>query len=184
MVVGGAAPGVAMPTLHPVEVVIGGVALLPMFAGLHPTLVGLYQVNAVVPDVPAGEAVPIQLRISGVTSTDQATIAVSQAVAAQKLAFHKSSNKNSTPPKENPAIQAKLTPRQEFVRIGLGSVEPDEHAGIVDLTELFVGLASANGIALFARSAAHSWSLSLLARASRSDSAMRTGLEVNSMPIR
>ena len=56
-----------------------------MFAGLHPTLVGLYQVNAVVPDVPAGEAVPIQLRISAVTSTDQATIAVSQALAAQNL---------------------------------------------------------------------------------------------------
>lgn len=85
MVVSGAAPGVAMPPLHPVEVVIGGVAVLPMFAGLHPTLVGLYQVNAVVPDVPAGEAVPIQLRISGVTSTDQATIAVSQALAAQNL---------------------------------------------------------------------------------------------------
>jgi hypothetical protein len=48
------------------------------FSGLSPQFVGVYQVNAAVPQgAPTGNAVPLQFQIGGLASTSQATIAVS-----------------------------------------------------------------------------------------------------------
>lgn len=55
---------------------IGGAGATASFSGLSPGFVGLYQVNAQVPeDVPTGDAVPVILTIGGVTS-NTVTIAV------------------------------------------------------------------------------------------------------------
>ena len=55
---------------------IGGVAARVSFSGLAPTLVGVYQVNIVVPaDTPVSDAVPLVLSIGGVDS-NKVTIAV------------------------------------------------------------------------------------------------------------
>jgi uncharacterized protein (TIGR03437 family) len=51
--------------MSPVTLRIGGVPAQVMFAGLTPGQVGLYQINAVVPQVPAGEAVPVQIEVAG-----------------------------------------------------------------------------------------------------------------------
>ena len=57
-------------------VTIGGVEAPIQFSGLSPGLVGLYQVNARVPeDAPRGEAVPLALTIGGVKS-NTVTVAV------------------------------------------------------------------------------------------------------------
>ncbi|HWE50023.1 MAG TPA: IPT/TIG domain-containing protein, partial [Bryobacteraceae bacterium] len=61
-------------TIAPVHVTVGGIDAPVVFAGLTPTLVGLYQVDAQVPDgAPAGDAIPVTIAI-----TDPATGAVSQ----------------------------------------------------------------------------------------------------------
>jgi uncharacterized protein (TIGR03437 family) len=61
------------------EVLIGGVSARVDFAGLTPELPGVYQLNVVVPEgAPAGNAVPLQIRVGGITTTDQVTMAVSQ----------------------------------------------------------------------------------------------------------
>ena len=61
----------ALPT-----VTIGGVAARVLFSGLVPGFVGLYQVNAQVPDdCPSGESVPVVLTASGVQS-NTVTVAV------------------------------------------------------------------------------------------------------------
>jgi uncharacterized protein (TIGR03437 family) len=61
----------AIPT-----VTVGGVPALVSFSGLAPGYVGLYQVNLQVPsNAPAGDAVPVILKIGGVTS-NTATIAI------------------------------------------------------------------------------------------------------------
>jgi uncharacterized protein (TIGR03437 family) len=49
-------------------VTIGGVTANVSFSGLAPGFVGLYQVNALVPDIGAGSAVPVAISIGGVTS--------------------------------------------------------------------------------------------------------------------
>jgi uncharacterized protein (TIGR03437 family) len=55
---------------------IGGVAATVSFSGLAPTLVGVYQVNIVVPtDTPVSDAVPFVLSIGGLDS-NKVTIAV------------------------------------------------------------------------------------------------------------
>jgi uncharacterized protein (TIGR03437 family) len=47
------------------------------FSGLSPQFVGVYQLNVVVPDnPPAGDSVPIQIQIGGITSSTQAKVAV------------------------------------------------------------------------------------------------------------
>ena len=57
-------------------VTIGGVSATVNFSGLAPGFVGLYQVNATVPDnVPTGDAVPVVLNIGGAAS-NTVTIAV------------------------------------------------------------------------------------------------------------
>lgn len=59
------------------EVLIGGVSARVDFAGLTPEFPGVYQLNVVVPDgVTPGNALPLQLRIGGITTTDQVTMAV------------------------------------------------------------------------------------------------------------
>ncbi len=57
------------PTVNPVGVTIGGVPATVNFAGLTPGSVGLYQVNAVVPDgVPPGDAVEVVITAAGQAS--------------------------------------------------------------------------------------------------------------------
>jgi uncharacterized protein (TIGR03437 family) len=59
-------------------VLIGGMAAQLQFSGLSPQFVGVNQVNATVPSgVPVGNAVPLQIQIGGLTSTNQVVIAVS-----------------------------------------------------------------------------------------------------------
>jgi len=61
-------------TIAPVTVTIGGIDAPVVFAGLTPTLVGLYQVDAQVPaGAPVGDAIPVVVSV-----TDPATGAVSQ----------------------------------------------------------------------------------------------------------
>jgi uncharacterized protein (TIGR03437 family) len=56
-------------TQSPVTVSIGGQIASVAFAGLTPTLVGLYQVNVVMPaGVTPGNAVPVMLTVAGQTS--------------------------------------------------------------------------------------------------------------------
>lgn len=63
-------------TVNAVSVGIGGVSVTPLFSGLTPGFVGLYQVNAVVPNgVAAGNQVPVTLTVAGQTSPP-VTIAV------------------------------------------------------------------------------------------------------------
>ncbi len=66
-------------TLTTPTVLIGGIQAPPvLFSGLSPQFVGVYQVNAAVPQgVTSGNAVPLQIQIGGLTSTNQATIAIS-----------------------------------------------------------------------------------------------------------
>jgi len=73
---GALAPGSPPATVQaPVSVTIGGVNAPVSFAGLAPGFIGLYQVNAQVPTVPAGNSVPVVMMQGGVTS-NTATIAV------------------------------------------------------------------------------------------------------------
>jgi uncharacterized protein (TIGR03437 family) len=61
----------------PPAVLIGGQEATLHFSGLAPQFPGVNQLNATVPSgAPTGNAVPIQLRLAGITTTDQATIAV------------------------------------------------------------------------------------------------------------
>ena len=75
----GAAPGndlrnaATQPT-----VLIGGVAAQVAFAGLSPQFVGVNQINVVVPAVPTPGAVPLQIQVGDLTSSDKATIAVAK----------------------------------------------------------------------------------------------------------
>lgn len=56
----------------------GGVAGQVQFSGLNPYYVGLYQLNVqIMPGTPTGDAVPIQIQMGNVISTDKVTIAVS-----------------------------------------------------------------------------------------------------------
>ena len=52
------------------NVTIGGIQAMVNFSGLAPGFVGLYQVNAQVPqDAPPGDAIPVMLNIGGATSS-------------------------------------------------------------------------------------------------------------------
>jgi uncharacterized protein (TIGR03437 family) len=64
-------------TLTQPTVMVGGTAAQVTFSGLSPQFVGVNQVNAMVASgTPTGNAVPLQLQIGGLTSTNQVTIAV------------------------------------------------------------------------------------------------------------
>lgn len=58
------------------EVLFGGVPATPGFSGLSPEFPGINQINVVVPSGITGSAVPLQLRMGGVTSSDQVIIAI------------------------------------------------------------------------------------------------------------
>jgi uncharacterized protein (TIGR03437 family) len=69
-------PPLATTTTTPV-VTLGGKTCQVLFSGLVPDLVGLYQINIQVPSgVAAGAAVPLQISMGGVTSSNLVTIAV------------------------------------------------------------------------------------------------------------
>ena len=64
-------------TMTPPTVNIGGMPTMVSWAGASPQFFGVYQLNVMVPGgVPTGPAVPVQLSIGGVTSTDPVTIAL------------------------------------------------------------------------------------------------------------
>jgi uncharacterized protein (TIGR03437 family) len=68
-----------------VQVMIGGTAVTPSFAGLAPTMVGTYQVNVQLPaNMVTGTAVPVYLRITlsdgTVAQSNTVTMAVDEAV--------------------------------------------------------------------------------------------------------
>ena len=64
--------------LNPPMVLIGGMAAQVTFAGLSPQLVGVNQINVVIPTgTPTGNAVPLQIQAGGVNSNTVA-IAISQ----------------------------------------------------------------------------------------------------------
>ncbi len=63
------------------EVLIGGRPAQVLYAGLTPNVPGINQINVIVPaGVAAGDAVPLQIRSGGVTSTDRVTIAIDSAM--------------------------------------------------------------------------------------------------------
>ena len=62
------------------NVLIGGSAAEVSFSGLSPQFVGVYQLNVVVPlNATAGDAIPVQIEIGGVSTTKDATIAIGSA---------------------------------------------------------------------------------------------------------
>ncbi len=65
-------------TLVTPTVFVGGLTAQVMFSGLSPQFVGVNQLNIVVPNVPAGDAVPIVLNMGGIISPSNITIAVTQ----------------------------------------------------------------------------------------------------------
>ena len=65
---------VATPTVR-----VGGVQAQVVFSGLAPGFVGVNQINIVIaPGTPVGNAVPLQIEMGGITTSDKVTIAVSQ----------------------------------------------------------------------------------------------------------
>jgi uncharacterized protein (TIGR03437 family) len=63
-------------TVANTTVLIGNVNAQVFFAGLNPFFPGVYQLNIGVPQVPPGNAVPIQIQIGGVTSPSNIFIGV------------------------------------------------------------------------------------------------------------
>jgi uncharacterized protein (TIGR03437 family) len=76
---GGIPPtGTLVNTLTTPTVMVGGVTAQVLFSGLQPQFVGVNQVNIVIPNVPAGNTVPLQIQMGGITSPSNVTIAVTQ----------------------------------------------------------------------------------------------------------
>jgi uncharacterized protein (TIGR03437 family) len=58
-------------------VLIGGVEAPVLFSGLAPQFVGVNQVNILIPDnAPTGDAIPIQIRMNGITTSERTTLAI------------------------------------------------------------------------------------------------------------
>jgi uncharacterized protein (TIGR03437 family) len=58
-------------------VLVGGVPAQLVFSGMQPQFPGVYQINIVIaPGTPTGSAIPLQLEMNGITSTNLVTIAV------------------------------------------------------------------------------------------------------------
>jgi len=74
----GGIPSTLARTLTMPIVLVGGMQADVAFSGLQPQFVGVNQVNIVIPNVPPGNAVPLQIQMGGVTSPNNVTIAVSQ----------------------------------------------------------------------------------------------------------
>jgi uncharacterized protein (TIGR03437 family) len=62
---------VTVPTI-----LFGGIAVTPAFSGLTPQFPGVNQINVVVPNGITGNAVPLQIRVGGITSSDKVVIAI------------------------------------------------------------------------------------------------------------
>jgi uncharacterized protein (TIGR03437 family) len=59
-------------------VTVGGVNAQVVFSGIAPGFPGVYQINIIVPaGAPTGNAVPLQIQMGGITTSNQITIAVS-----------------------------------------------------------------------------------------------------------
>ncbi len=59
-------------------VLVGGVEAQLVFSGIQPQFPGVYQLNIIIaPGTPTGNAIPLQLVMNGITTTDLVTIAVS-----------------------------------------------------------------------------------------------------------
>ena len=58
------------------EISVGGIAAQPAYDGLAPSYTGLYQFNITVPNVAAGNAVPLTLSVDGVNGTQTLYIAI------------------------------------------------------------------------------------------------------------
>ncbi len=63
-------------TLTTPTLLLGGVQCNVFFSGLAPQFPGVNQVNFFVPQVSAGNSLPLQLQAGGITSTDQVVMAV------------------------------------------------------------------------------------------------------------
>ena len=64
-------------TPTPPVVMVGGVPAQVVFSGMSPQFVGVYQLNIIIAaGTPTGDAVPLQIQMNGITTTDQVTIAV------------------------------------------------------------------------------------------------------------
>jgi adhesin/invasin len=76
---GQAAPAVPLSRTNGTPVVtIGGLPAQILFSGLAPGFVGVWQINAVVPEnAPAGDDIPVQVSINGAAS-NSVTMAVAQ----------------------------------------------------------------------------------------------------------
>ncbi len=72
---GAAATGVTNTNTAP-TVLVGGVSAKVTFSGLAPLFPGVYQVNFVIPSVPSGSSVPLQIQMGGITSPNTTTIAI------------------------------------------------------------------------------------------------------------
>jgi uncharacterized protein (TIGR03437 family) len=70
--------GTVVNTLTTPIVMVGGVSAQVLFSGLDPNFVGVNQVNIMIPNVPAGNEVPLQIQMGGISSPSNVTIAVSQ----------------------------------------------------------------------------------------------------------
>ncbi len=65
-------------TVKPV-VTVGGTPAQVVFSGMSPQFVGVYQLNIIIaPGTPTGDAVPLQIQMNNITTTDKVTIAVTQ----------------------------------------------------------------------------------------------------------
>jgi len=63
-------------TVATTTVFVGNVPATVLFSGLTPSFPGVYQVNIEVPQVPPGNAVPIQIQVGGVTSPANVNIGI------------------------------------------------------------------------------------------------------------
>jgi len=73
----GGIPSVLSKTIATPTVLFGGVAGSVEFSGLAPQFVGVNQLNVQVPTgVTPGSAVPLQIKVNGVTSTNQVVVAM------------------------------------------------------------------------------------------------------------
>jgi uncharacterized protein (TIGR03437 family) len=82
-------PGLANPLSETTTVplvTIGGAPATVTYSGLAPGFVGLYQINVLVPpNLPTGDALPLQVSIGGVTASGLVTVAGQSATAAQNV---------------------------------------------------------------------------------------------------
>ena len=65
-------------TLTKPIVLMGGISAPVQFSGMSPQFVGVNQLNVVVPNTAPGDAVPIQLQVGGITTSDQITLAITR----------------------------------------------------------------------------------------------------------